>query len=152
MNKNKILLLLSIFVIGLIVYLYYFFNNSYSLSFSARAHLEAGEYQQALEEATQSYELDHYNRMAFTVMNQANESLKWVTFIKQSRGYLKKIETMSYNKGLSNSEVARIKIMCDITLENHEKLKSAKMLQIETLEIEAEALIEQFQLIYKHLF
>jgi RimJ/RimL family protein N-acetyltransferase len=152
MKKNNILLLVSLLVIGTIIFIYFYFNNSYTLSFSAKIDLHNEKYQQAYEKAKQAYTLDHYNRMAFTVLNQASESLKWIDYIDETEGYLEKIAAISEKTYVKNDQLMRIKLMCDISNQRYQKLYDSNMLQNQKLQEHAKQLNEKMQRIYSKLF
>ena len=90
--------------------------------------------------------------MAFTVLNQASESLKWIDYIDETEGYLEKIAAISEKTYVKNDQLMRIKLMCDISNQRYQKLYDSNMLQNQKLQEHAKQLNEKMQRIYSKLF
>ena len=122
--KKSILLLLFV----LSVFLYYFLNDSYRYSLEAKAYYELGEYEKAQKLANKAYNLDKYNRMAFTIITQSKIAKMWVDYIKNSKEYFMQIESISNKENISKADKIRIKMMLEIIIGEYETLQHSKLL------------------------
>ena len=57
----------------------------------AKTFYELGEYEKAYQLAKKAYELEPYNRMAFTILTQSEIAKEWKNYIEESKNYFKKI-------------------------------------------------------------
>jgi hypothetical protein len=152
MLRTKIALILLLLVLILAVYFYFIFDKSYMLSSEAKRYYAAEEYEEASELAQKAYDLNQYNRMAFTILVQSEESLKWRKYIDETSKYLAFIEEVSYKKKIERSDLLRIKIICEIAVANHEKLNQNNMLINPELKKEANRINREITSIRAKLF
>ncbi len=101
--------------------------------------------------ANEAYLNDPYNRMALTILNASNASLKYVKYIKESKEYLKKIEAISSKKRVAPSDLARIKLMCEVMMGEYKRLKPIVISDGELVE-KATNQYKKFKKIYEELF
>ena len=140
MLKTKIGFILLLILLTVAVYFYYIFDKSYMLSSEAKRYYLAEDYKEASELAQKAYDLNQYNRMAFTVLVQSKESMKWRKYIDETTKYLSFIEEVSYKKKIGKSDLTRIKMICEIATANYEKLNQNNMMINSELKKEARRL------------
>jgi len=150
--KMRIAVLLGVIVAALAIYFYVTFNESYSLSSQAKEYYDAERYEDALAVAEEAYALNHYNRMAFTILVQSKESLKWQQFIHKTDDYLKAIYHFGMQSYINTADRYRIKMMCEIVLENYKALPPPNRLLNENLIKRAKQRHDQVEEIYEELF
>ncbi len=138
------------FVAGLGLFLFAF-SDSYKLSLKARVKYFLGEYKEARVLAKQAFELDPYNKMAFSILTQSKISATLIDYIEDSKRYLKKIETLSQKGNFSNSDKIKIKMFCEIQMGKFDKLSPTVMTDRDLLE-EAKKYYKKFKDIHEELF
>ena len=143
--KNKISIFIAIFIIALFG-LFFYSDNSYKLALEAKFYYESREYEKALNLS----HLDAYNKMAATTLNQSKAAIKFSSYIKNGKEYLERIKKMSQN-GVSKADNERIKMMCDVMIEDFESLKNSALLDDE-LKSEALKMKEAFAKLKNELF
>jgi len=116
------------FITILGVFLYYFLNDSYRYSIEAKAYYSLGEYEKAYKLAKKAYDLDKYNRMAFTVVTQSEIAQVWQKFIQNSNEYFVNIESISNKETITNADKIRIKMMLEIIMGEYKNLPHSKLL------------------------
>ena len=116
------------FVVVLGVTLYYFLDESYRYSLEAKAYYELGEYDKAYKLAQKAYELNKYNRMAFTIVTQADIAKVWEKFIKDSNQYFFEIDSISNKETITKADKIRIKMMLEIIIGEYKNLPTSKLL------------------------
>ena len=131
--------------------MYFYFNPSYRLSIEARYYYEVGNYEKAYNLATLAFNLDPYNRMAFTVMTQSKIAKDWVRFIQDSDRYFKEIEEIANKPVITKKDKLRIKIMLEILLGEYKTLKPSLLLP-ESLKQKAKKRYEKVKRLYEELF
>ncbi|CAD7287213.1 hypothetical protein [Campylobacter suis] len=122
MRAKNLALILGISIVLLFSF-FFATNGSYQLSFKARFYESIGNYEQALQLSKEALSIDAYNKMATATHANATNSLKFVTYISQGNEYLSKIRAMS-DKGVSKADRERIKIMCEIMIDDFVTLTS----------------------------
>jgi len=127
------------------------FSDSYKLSLEARVKYAMGEYKEAQELAREAFELDPYNKMAFSILAQSKISVKLIDYINDSKKYLKKIEELSAKGNFSNADKIKIKFYCEIQLERYKKLAPTVMTDRKLYE-ECTKLYKKFKKIHEELF
>jgi len=152
MLKTKIIFLLFFLILCVSIYFYYTLDKSYVLSTEAKKYYKSGDYKEAYELAKKAYDENSYNRMAFTLVVHSKKSIEWEKYIKETEKYLKFIDELSYKESISKSDRSRIKMICDISIENYTKLKKDAMLIDPSLKDRAERLHERILAINKKLF
>ena len=147
--KNKISIFIAIFIIALFG-LFFYSDNSYKLALEAKFYYESKEYEKAINLSQNALDLDAYNKMAATTLNQSKAAMKFSSYIKNGKEYLDRIKKMSQN-GVSKADNERIKMMCDVMIEDFESLKNSALLDDE-LKSEALKMKEAFAKLKNELF
>ena len=142
---------IAVLFIAVSVFFYFYFNPSYQKSIEAEYYYKTSEYQKAYELSKEAYDIDKYNRMAFSIMTQSQKSLTYIRFINEASEYLDKIEKMSSKKSFDESDSIRVKMMCEVVLAKYKKLTSTKLTDKELIE-KAKKINEKFENIYSQLF
>ena len=147
--KNKFSIFIAIFIIALFG-LFFYSDNSYKLALEAKFYYESKEYEKALNLSQKAIDLDAYNKMAATTLNQSKAAMKFSSYIKNGKEYLDRIKKMSQN-GVSKADNERIKMMCDVMIEDFESLRNSALLDDE-LKSEALKMKEAFAKLKNELF
>ena len=137
---TKWLILSVFFVIVMAVVL---LNPSYEKSIEAKYYYSVGDYQEAYTLSKEAFGLDPYNRMASTIMTQAQTALVFVDYIEQAKTYMNEIQAMADQKEISAAHRAKIKMMCEIMMDSYVKM-SATVLTDKTLIEEASHYYQEF--------
>ena len=127
--KNKISIFIAIFIIAFFG-LFFYSDNSYKLALEAKFYYESREYEKALNLSQKAIDLDIYNKMAATTLNQSKAAIKFSSYIKSGKEYLERIKKMSQS-GVSKADSERIKMMCDVMIEDFDDLKNSALLDSE---------------------
>ncbi|WP_103602409.1 hypothetical protein [Campylobacter concisus] len=147
--KNKISIFIAIFIIALFG-LFFYSDNSYKLALEAKFYYDSKEYEKAINLSQKALDLDAYNKMAATTLNQSKAAMKFNSYIKNGKEYLERIKKMSQS-GVSKADNERIKMMCDVMIEDFESLKNSALLD-EELKSEALKMKEAFAKLKNELF
>ena len=147
--KNKISIFIAIFIIALFG-LFFYSDNSYKLALEAKFYYESKEYEKAINLSQKALDLDAYNKMAATTLNQSKAAMKFNSYIKNGKEYLERIKKMSQN-GVSKADNERIKMMCDVMIEDFESLRNSALLDDE-LKSKALKMKEAFAKLKNELF
>ena len=147
--KNKISIFIAIFIVTLFG-LFFYSDNSYKLALEAKFYYESKEYEKALNLSQKALDLDIYNKMASTTLNQSKAAMKFNSYIKNGKEYLDRIKKMSQS-GVSRADKERIKMMCDVMIEDFESLRNSALLDDE-LKSEALKMKEAFAKLKNELF
>ncbi len=123
--KKIILILLTIFLI----FLYYFFSDSYRLSLEAKVYYEMEDYNKAYTLAKEAYKIKPYNNMAFAIMTQSRIAKEWIAYIKEADGYFEKISKITSKQNITKSDKVRIKLMLEILINQYPYLKDSYLLK-----------------------
>ena len=127
--KNKLSIFIAFFLIVLFG-LFFYSDNSYKLALEAKFLYENKEYEKALNLSQKALDIDIYNKMANTVLNQSKAAMKFSSYIKNGKEYLERIKKMSQNS-VSKADSERIKMMCDVMIEDFDDLKNSALLDNE---------------------
>jgi len=150
MIKKTGFIFLLIVVAFFIVY-FFLFNDSYKKSLQARVYFGLGEYNKAFVLSNEAYLSDPYNRMALTILNASKASLKYEKYIKDAKNYLKTIEKISAKKSIDKSQLAKIKLICEVMMGQYEKLKPIIISDGDLVETATKE-YKKFKKIYEELF
>ncbi|NPA54931.1 MAG: hypothetical protein GXO40_01035 [Epsilonproteobacteria bacterium] len=120
--------IIFILIAVLSVFLYYFLNDSYRYSLMARAYYEFGNFDKAYEFAKEAYDMNKYNRMAFTILTQSKIAKEWQNFIDQSNKYFKQIDEISNKEMITKADKVRIKMMLEIILGEYKHLTHSMLI------------------------
>lgn len=129
MNKLFLSLIPILLLVG--AGLFFIFSDSYQKSVEAKYHYYTGDYERALELATESFHLDSYNKMAITVMQHSKVSLRYVHFIDEARENQQKIAKIGSQQHISPQDKIRVKIMCEIIMGQYETLSEEKSIVLD---------------------
>ena len=149
MRAKLVAVFLPIFII-VAGWLFFETNGSYQLSFKAKFYYEIGNFDEAFKLSQRALELDNYNKMASTLVNQSKIALKFTAYINDGKKYLEDIKQMSQNE-VSNKDRERIKLMCDIMIEGYSQLQDSPLLDSD-LKNEAKNMRENFVKLKNELF
>ena len=127
--KNKLSIFIAIFIIVLFG-LFFYSDNSYKLALEAKFLYENKEYEKALNLSQKALDIDIYNKMANTILNQSKAAIKFSSYIKNGKEYLERIKKMSQSS-VSKADSERIKMMCDVMIEDFDDLKNSALLDNE---------------------
>jgi len=127
--KNKLSIFIAIFLIVLFG-LFFYSDNSYKLALEAKFLYENKEYEKALNLSQKALDIDIYNKMANTVLNQSKAAIKFSSYIKNGKEYLERIKKMSQSS-VSKADSERIKMMCDVMIEDFDDLENSVLLDSE---------------------
>lgn len=127
--KNKLSIFIAIFLIVLFG-LFFYSDNSYKLALEAKFLYENKEYEKALNLSQKALDIDIYNKMANTVLNQSKAAIKFSSYIKNGKEYLERIKKMSQSS-VNKADSERIKMMCDVMIEDFDDLKNSALLDNE---------------------
>ena len=147
--KNKLSIFIAIFLIVLFG-LFFYSDNSYKLALEAKFLYKNKEYEKALNLSQKALDIDIYNKMANTVLNQSKAAIKFSSYIKNGKEYLERIKKMSQSS-ISKADSERIKMMCDVMIEDFESLRNSALLDDE-LKSEALKMKEAFAKLKNELF
>ena len=147
--KNKLSIFIAIFIITLFG-LFFYSDNSYKLALEAKFYYENKEYKKALNLSQKALDIDIYNKMAATTLNQSKAAIKFNSYIKNGKEYLERIKKMSQS-GVSKADSERIKMMCDVMIEDFESLRNSALLD-NALKDEALSTKEVFVKLKNELF
>ncbi len=129
---------------------YFAFNPSYEKSLEAKFYYSLGKYEKAYQLSSEAFEQEPYNRMANSIMVQSKYALRYVNYNKEAKQYLSIIRTYADQEKISLAEQMRIKMMCDIMIEKHQKMQPTKLIDKE-LVIESQKYYEQFVKLHERL-
>ena len=142
----------TIFIIVSLIGLYFIvFSDSYKLSLEARMKYFMGDYKEARILAKEAFELDPYNKMAFSILAQSKISAKLLDYIEDSKRYLKKIDELSAKSNFSQSDKIKIKFYCEIMIGKYQKLSPTVMTDKELYRACTKE-YEKFKKIHEELF
>jgi len=127
------------------------FSDSYKLSLKARVKYFMGEYKEARVLAKEAFDLDPYNKMAFSILAQSKISAKLLDYVEDSKRYLKKIEQLTAKNSFSDADKIKIKFYCEIQLEKYQKLTPTVMTDKELYKACTNK-YEKFKKIHEELF
>jgi len=127
--KNKLSIFIALFLITLFG-LFFYSDNSYKLALEAKFYYESKEYEKALNLSQKALDIDIYNKMANTVLNQSKAAIKFSSYIKNGKEYIERIKEMSQG-GVSKVDKERIKMMCEIMIDDFESLINLALLDAE---------------------
>jgi len=122
LNRYKYWVLLTIAFL-LLMGSYFFFNPSYQKSIEAKLHYSMGDYQKAYVLSSEAFALEPYNRMANSIMVQSKYALRYVNYNTEAQEYLDVISSYAKQEKITLAEQMRIKMMCDIMIDKHQKMQ-----------------------------
>lgn len=148
---KKIGFIVLLIVFAFFVIYFFLFNDSYKKSLQARVYFGLGEYDKAYMLSNEAYLSDPYNRMALTILNASKASLKYEKYIQDAKKYLKTIEKISSEKSINKSQLAKIKLICEVMMGQYEKLKPIIINDGDLVETATKE-YKKFKKIYEELF
>jgi len=129
---------------------YFIFNPSYQKSIEAKIYYTMGNYDKAFALSSEAFEMEPYNRMANSVMVQSRYALRYVNYNKEAEQYLSIIRSYADQEKISLAEQMRIKMMCDIMIDKHEKMQPTILIDKELVQ-EAQQNYERFLKLHERL-
>jgi hypothetical protein len=129
------------FIVGMGVY--FLLSPSYQKSTKAKVLYYMDDYELSYQLSKEAYEMEPYNKMAYSVMKQSLLSLNWIHFIKEANDYYNKIEMIVRQDNINNRDKFRIKMMTDIVIDRFDKLTYTRMTD-KDLVIKAKSLHKDF--------
>lgn len=136
--KPKVLISLFAFLILLVMAVSFLISPSYEKSIKAKYYFETGEYTEAYSLAKEAFGLDVYNRMAATIMAQSKTSLRYVNFNKNAKKYMADIDEIAAHEDISESDKAKIRLICEIMNGSYVKLAPSVVTDKELVKQSAE--------------
>lgn len=120
----KTLVIFMFSLLSVMIAMFYFsLNSSYQKSVNAKMYFYIGEYENAMIIAKEAYALNHYNKMAFSIMTQSEISMNYTNFIQEANEYYEYIKnTITSKNFIDKSEKYRIKMMTDIVIGKYKGL------------------------------
>lgn len=146
-----------VFMVGVVLLILavgiFFFvgSSSYQNSLQARVEYFLGNYDKSLVLAKKAYEQDRYNKMAFAMITQSQISLKYKNYLTQGEKYLNQINSISQKTDITNSDKSKIKIICEVMIEDYKTLTPTKMTS-ESLIKNSKNMSQRFTEIHNELF
>ncbi len=141
---------LVLFIVGMVLF-FFGFSDSYKYSMEARMKYFLGEYKEARVLAKKAFDIDPYNKMAFSILAQSKISAELVDYVKDADHYLLKIEQLSGRKDFSDRDKIKIKMMTEVMMEKFHKLNPTVMTDKE-LYAECIKRFKKFKTIHDQLF
>lgn len=141
---------LVLFVVGMLLF-FFGFNDSYKYSMEARMKYFMGDYEAARALAKKAFDIDPYNKMAFSILAQSKISAEMTDYIKESDHYLQKIEALTHKENFTSRDKLKIKLMTEIMLEKFNKLNPT-VLTDKALYAECIKRYKKFKTIHEKLF
>ena len=129
---------------------YFAFNPSYQKSLESKFHYSMGDYEKAYTLSSEAYEIEPYNRMARSVMVHSQYALRYVNYNKEAKEFLESIRSYANQEKISLPEQMRIKMMCDIMIEKHEKMQPTILIDKDLVK-EAQENYEKFIKLHENL-
>ncbi len=130
---------------------YFYLNPSYKLSLEARIYYTIGDYVSAKESASRAYEMNPYNRMAFTVMVQSTTAMKYREYIAMAKEYYSQIKEISQKDNIGKADRAKVKMLAEVVIQSHERLVPTRLTDRELIE-DAAYYKDAFVSLYEKLF
>jgi len=124
--SSRLFLFSILFIIFSTIFYIFTFNKSYEKSLEAKVYYYLGNYQASYKLAQEAYTIDHYNRMAFTILTQSKNSIKYLNFINDATIYYEQIDKITDKKTLSSEDKMRISMMCKITIDEYDIIMKYK--------------------------
>jgi len=141
---------LTLFVVGMLLF-FFGFSDSYKYSMEARVKYFMGEYEEARELAKKAFDLDPYNKMAFSILAQSKISAQMTDYVKEADKYLAKIEALTNKPDFSARDKLKIKVITEIMIEKFNKLNPTVLTDKE-LYAQCIRRYEKFKTIHEKLF
>ncbi|QOY54269.1 hypothetical protein HUE87_10365 [Candidatus Sulfurimonas marisnigri] len=120
--KPKIIFFIFSFSLFAIMGGFYLLSPSYEKSLKAKYYYEVSDYKEAYNLAKEAFSLDVYNRMAATIMAQSQNSLRYVRYNDDAKKYTKVIDEIALHEDISDSDKAKIRMICNIMISAYIKL------------------------------
>jgi len=149
--RSKYWLLIAALLTVAVMVLYFYMHPSYKLSLEAKVYYSIGDYDSALKTAKKAYQMDTYNRMAFTVVVQSRHAKKHLEFIEMAKEYYAKIKKISQQQEVSKADRVRIKMLTQIVLDSYKRLKATPLIDTVLIE-DAKKYYENFMQLQQRLF
>ncbi len=146
---KKILYILATVVVLLVIF-FVGFSDSYKYSVEAKVKYTLGDYKDAIKLAQKAFELDPYNKMAFSILAQSKISIKFLDYINDAEDYLQKINYISKKNKVTDRDKIKIRMMTEVMIGRFEKL-TPTVLTDKKLYQKSKKLYEEFVQIHENL-
>ncbi len=147
----KTIVTILILFIGLMLLFFFGFNDSYKYSWEARMKYFMGDYAAARELAKKAFDIDPYNKMAFSILAQSKISARMADYIQEADKYLRDIENLTQKETLSTADKLKIKMITEVMIEKFNKLNPTVLTDKE-LYAECIKRYKKFKTIHDRLF
>ena len=127
--------------------MYFNINPSYEKSLEAKFYYETGDYKEAYTLAKEAFAIDHYNKMAATIMTQSQYALRYATYIQNAKRYIKAMEQIVQGE-ITDASRAKIRTISAIMVESYKKLAPSPAVDEHLIE-EAREYYEKFQKLHQ---
>jgi len=141
---------LTLFVVGMLLF-FFGFNDSYKYSMEARMKYFMGDYEAARELAKKAFDIDPYNKMAFSILSQSKISAEMADYVQEADKYLSKIEALTNKPDFTSRDKLKIKMITEIMMEKFSKLNPTVLTDKE-LYAECIKRYKKFKTIHERLF
>ena len=141
---------LVLFVAGMLLF-FFGFNDSYKYSFEARMKYFMGDYEAARELAKKAFDIDPYNKMAFSILAQSKISAQMADYVREADRYLQKIEALTHKPDFTDADKLKIKMITEIMIEKFNRLNPTVLTDKE-LYAECISRYKKFKTIHEKLF
>jgi hypothetical protein len=109
-------------LIVVVTILYLVLSPSYQKSIKAKYYYLIGDYETAYIISTQSYKLNRYNKMAFSIRQQSLIHMKYIDFLKNSLDRYTQIRRIVNKDKITRGDKLKIKIICEIVFDEFKQL------------------------------
>jgi hypothetical protein len=139
-------------ILFIVVMLFYFMlSPSYQKSASAKFYYYIAttidDYDKAYRLSKEAYEDNEYNRMAFSIMTQSENALKYLSFIQEANRYYDDINHLITTKDfIDKADKYKIKMITDVVMNKYKELVPTRLTE-ESLIKEATKIFSEFEAI-----
>jgi len=112
---------LVLFVVAMLLF-FFGFNDSYKYSMEARMKYFMGDYEKAHELAKKAFDIDPYNKMAFSILSQSKISAQMADYVQEADKYLQKLEMLTNKPDFTDRDKLKIKMITEIMMEKFNQL------------------------------
>ncbi len=129
---------------------YFFMSTTYEKSLEAKYYYTIGDYDRSYELSVESFKLDKYNKMAYTLMAQSKISIDYVKYIDQAKDFMLTVDQISKNASIEKRDKVRMKMMSEIVIGSYKKLSPSVMID-DNLKKDASFYFNEFTKLHEKL-
>lgn len=89
--------------------------------------------------------------MAFTIITQSKESIKWQKFVDEASAYLGHLKDLSQKQPITKADEKEMKITAEVVFDSYSKLQQKSPFIDKDLRKKADYLVSQFKIIYERV-